>query len=48
MLPIKRTYFKLVLAPDFRTFPPIRRQGHNKIKGFNLKGQCSALEKDTT
>jgi len=35
-------------APDFRTFLPIQNQNSNKIRSFNLKGQCSALEKDTT
>jgi len=29
--------------PDFRTFPLIPNQNSNKTKGFNLKGQCSAL-----
>ena len=31
------------INPDFRTFSPIQNQNSNKIRGFSLKGQCSAI-----
>lgn len=47
-LPVVAKGENLYDDPDFRNFFPCSRQVSNKIKGSNLKDQCSALEKDKT